>query len=262
MEFDETSGCFKRCFIAFDATISSFNFGSPILFLDGSFLKSRYKGNLLSTTSKDAEKGLFVVAFAVVVVEDEDNWTWFLRLLRKIIDVSRRIIFISDQNYGLLQGVRNVFPTADHAYCLNHLNRNLKEKLKGHHASFREMIVKKFKQCVYVSSKIVFHDRLQELLSMGGDRVVSFIDEAPACNWANAYFMGKRYGEMSLNAAESFNSQIYEFCSLPITNMIDMIRLKLMNQLSFRREDSSTWTTFLCPLMEKKIQESLWESCA
>ncbi|XP_038678413.1 uncharacterized protein LOC119979862 [Tripterygium wilfordii] len=256
MEFDETSGCFKRCFVAFDLTIFGFNFCRPILFLDGTFLKSSYKGNLLSATSKDGEQGLFVVAFVVVVAEDEDNWTWFLRLLRKIVDVSRRITFISDRNYGLLQGVRNIFPATTHAYCLNHLNRTLKDKLKGHHASFREMIVKKFKQCVYVLSKIAFHDRLQELLSMGGDRVASFIDEAPACNWANVYFMGKRYSEMSSNAAESFNSQIFEFRSLPITNMIDMIRLKLMNQMSFRREDSYTWTTFLCPSMEKKIQES------
>ncbi|XP_038717308.1 uncharacterized protein LOC120010599 [Tripterygium wilfordii] len=219
MEFDETSGCFKRCFVAFDATISYFNFCRPILFLDGTFLKSRYKGNILSAT----KQSLFMVAFVVVVAEGEDNWTWFLRLLRKIVGVSRRITFISDRNYRLLQGVRNVFPAVERAYYLNHLNRNLKDKLKGHHASFREMIVKKFKQCAYVPSKTEFHDRLQELLSMDGDRVASFIDEAHVCNWTNAYFMGKRYGEMSSNAAKSFNSQISEFRSLPITNMIDMI---------------------------------------
>ncbi|KAL2531243.1 putative transcription factor interactor and regulator CCHC(Zn) family [Abeliophyllum distichum] len=43
---------------------------------------------------------------------------------------------------------------------------------------------------------------------------------------------------MSSNAAESFNAWIVDCRSLPITRMVDMLRIKLMNMFVMRRTDS------------------------
>ncbi|KAL7179081.1 hypothetical protein ACSBR1_042455 [Camellia fascicularis] len=68
---------------------------------------------------------------------------------------------------------------------------------------------------------------------------------------------GKRYGEMSSNAVESYNNWIGGARELPITCMVDMIRVQIMTQLSNRRAESKRWTTKLCPVMEKKLVDSL-----
>lgn len=46
--------------------------------------------------------------------------------------------------------------------------------------------------------------------------------------WSNAYFKGRRYGEMCSNAAESFNSGIREARHVPITKMVDMTGVKII----------------------------------
>ncbi|XP_028095032.1 uncharacterized protein LOC114295048 [Camellia sinensis] len=63
-------------FISFRACIDGFNHCRPLLFLDGTFLKGRFKGNLLAATAKKANQGLFPVAFAIVDSENSTNWEW------------------------------------------------------------------------------------------------------------------------------------------------------------------------------------------
>ncbi|XP_028103472.1 uncharacterized protein LOC114302619 [Camellia sinensis] len=91
----------------------------------------------------------------------------------------------------------------------------------------------------------------------GNDRVDSMLDDLQNDKWANAFFKVKQYGEMPSNAAESYNNWICGACELPITCMVDMIRVQIMTQLSNRRVESKKWTTKLCPIMEKKFVDSL-----
>ncbi|KAL7229589.1 hypothetical protein ACSBR2_008150 [Camellia fascicularis] len=53
LDVDESSGCFRRLFVAFHGCLYGFQFCHPLLFVDGTFLKGRYKGHFLATTSKD-----------------------------------------------------------------------------------------------------------------------------------------------------------------------------------------------------------------
>ncbi|KAL7263991.1 hypothetical protein ACSBR1_002028 [Camellia fascicularis] len=58
LEFDQKSGRFVRYFISFCVCINGFNHCRPLLFLDGTFLKGRLKGNLLAATAKDGNQGV------------------------------------------------------------------------------------------------------------------------------------------------------------------------------------------------------------
>ncbi|KAL7215301.1 hypothetical protein ACSBR1_027465 [Camellia fascicularis] len=72
LDFEQQTGRFVRYFISFRVCIDGFNNCRPLLFLDGTFLKGRFKGTLLAATAKDRNKGLFPVAFAIV--DSENTW--------------------------------------------------------------------------------------------------------------------------------------------------------------------------------------------
>ncbi|KAL7250236.1 hypothetical protein ACSBR1_012268 [Camellia fascicularis] len=82
--------------ISFKACIHRFKHCRPLLFLDGTFLKRRFKGNSLAATTKDGNRGLFSIAFVIVGSENTTNWSWCLQHLRSALDEDRTLTFISD----------------------------------------------------------------------------------------------------------------------------------------------------------------------
>lgn len=53
-----------------------------IIGLDGCFLKGVCKGQLLCAVGRDGNNQMFPIAWAVVSVENKENWGWFLNLLK------------------------------------------------------------------------------------------------------------------------------------------------------------------------------------
>jgi len=45
------------------------------------FLKWDVKGHLLAVVGRDGDKRIVPIAWAVVEIENNDNWDWFLRQL-------------------------------------------------------------------------------------------------------------------------------------------------------------------------------------
>ncbi|XP_028058703.1 uncharacterized protein LOC114262537 [Camellia sinensis] len=192
IDYDVSSQQFRCFFVSFAACISGFNSCRPLLFLDGTFLKGKYKGQLLAATAKDGNNGLFPVAFAVVDSETMANWSWFLHELGKVVDGNRQITFNSDRNLGL------------------------------------DYLVSSLGDCAYEPTVVGFHEKLAKLKEEGKQRAHDFFKDLAPEHWANSYFRGMRYGEMTSNAAESFNNWIKEARNLPITQMVDTIRTQLM----------------------------------
>ena len=58
MEFNPVSRNFVRLFVAFHACIQGFNFCRPVLFLDATFLKGKYRGSMLAASAKDGNEGM------------------------------------------------------------------------------------------------------------------------------------------------------------------------------------------------------------
>ena len=71
-----------------------------IIALDGCFLKKPYVGEILTAVGRDANNHIFPVAWAVVNVENKDNWSWFLDLLRDDLDMptGKGLTLMSDQH--------------------------------------------------------------------------------------------------------------------------------------------------------------------
>ena len=78
-------GKFQQIFVAYGCSIAGFLNGCrPILFLDACFLSGPYPGNVFCASAYDADDGLYSVAYAVVPLENGEDWLWFLQNLKAL----------------------------------------------------------------------------------------------------------------------------------------------------------------------------------
>ncbi|BFG27154.1 hypothetical protein CerSpe_134280 [Prunus speciosa] len=257
LDCGEDGSRFQRIFICFKASIDGFRWCRPMLFIDGTFVTNKYKGTLLGATAKNGNKEVFPFAFAIVSGETVDNWRWFLqRISEVLVDEGRQLTFISDRHGAIIDAVRTVFPSSPHGFCLYHLKDNLKKKYPHSvGSSFKDHILWLFCKLLYAPTVEEYQERLKKLRDDGGATIIDkFLADLPVQNFANAYFPGKRYGEVSNALSESFNSWIKEVRRLPIYELIDTIRIKMMEMISRRKLASEKWCSVLCPVIEDELK--------
>ena len=68
LDVDESSGCFRRLFVAFHGSLYGFQFCRPLLFVDGTFFKGCYKGHLLAAILKDGNQDIYLFVVSIVLV--------------------------------------------------------------------------------------------------------------------------------------------------------------------------------------------------
>ncbi|KAH7835659.1 hypothetical protein Vadar_028470 [Vaccinium darrowii] len=165
------------------------------------------------TETRYLTSGLFPLAFAIVGAENDDNWLWFLGILKSVLS-PRPITFITDRNHG-------------HGLI------------------------------IYAPSVASYNVCVTKFCDHGGAKAKTFLASVPKEHWKNAYFKGKQYGEMSSSAIESFNNWVLEARRMPVMNLIDCLRSKIMVQMSKRREDSATWISEIGPVMDAKLKKRI-----
>ena len=92
---------FKRFYVGFKAFRDGWSRGCRrVIGLDGSFLKGQVKGEILTAIGRDADNHVYPIAWAVVNVENKDNWTWFIDNLVADLDLGagNGLVVISDQH--------------------------------------------------------------------------------------------------------------------------------------------------------------------
>ncbi|KAM0895583.1 hypothetical protein ACQ4PT_023754 [Festuca glaucescens] len=120
VSLDENSR-FKRCYMCLEASKKGFLQGCrPMIFLDGCFIKTRYRGQLLAEVGVDPNDCIFPIAVAAVEVEDTANWTWFLDTLKADLGIENIAPWtvMSNKQKGLINDVKDVFPDSEHRYIL------------------------------------------------------------------------------------------------------------------------------------------------
>ncbi|XP_020426572.1 uncharacterized protein LOC109950842 [Prunus persica] len=222
LDCGEDGSRFQRIFICFKASIVGFRWCRPMLFIDGTFATNKYKGTFLSATAKNGNKEVFAFAFAIVSGETVDNWRSFLqRIFEVLVDEGRLLTFISDRHGAIIDAVRTVFPASAHGFCLYHLKENLEKKyLHSVGSSFKDHILWLFSKLLYAPTVEEYQDTLKKLRDDGGSTIIDkILVDLPIQNFANAFFPGKRYGEVSNALSESFNSWVKDVIEDELENL-------------------------------------------
>ncbi|KAJ7977808.1 Protein FAR1-RELATED SEQUENCE like [Quillaja saponaria] len=247
---------FHRLFVSFHASLFGFEQGCrPLVFLDSIPLKSKYQGTLLAATAADGDDGVLPVAFAIVDAESDDNWRWFLLQLRSALSTSCPITFVADRQKGLRESISEIFTGSFHGYCLRYLTEQLIRDLKGQFShEVKRLMIEDLYAAAYAATPETFQRSTESIKSISIEAYNWIIQSEPH-KWANSFFQGARYNHMTSNFGELFYSWASDAHELPITQMVDVIRGKIMELIFTRKTESDQWLTRLTPSAEEKLKK-------
>lgn len=248
---------FQRLFLSFHPLIYGFENGCrPILFLDSTSLKSKYQETFLAATSLDGDDGLFPVAFAIVDVESDNNWQWFLEELKCTFSNSRQLTFVFDREKRLNKVVPHVFENAYCGYSIPHLIDSFKGSLKGpFHGDGKGSLPISFIGAAH-AVRVDGFKKFTEQIKRVSLSAYGWVMEIEPEHWANAYFKGELYNHCTLlNGENLYSTWIEEARELPIVQKINALCCKTMDLLNTRRMDMSKWCSRLTPSKELKIKD-------
>jgi MULE transposase domain/SWIM zinc finger len=200
---------------------------------------------------------LFPLAYAVVDAENNDNWLWFLQMVRRVIEGHtpdflhpKKLTFLSDRQKGLLEAVENVFPDSPHGYCLKHLEECFRKAFKN--ADLCSLLWK----AARATTQKDFDKAIQDMNGINPLAFQWLQANADPVHWAEIYFEGRRYSHLTSNISESLNSWLLRARELPILAMLETIRHQLMQWYANRRHLEDRTQGLVVAKIAKRIQDS------
>ncbi|KAL0825439.1 hypothetical protein Bca101_049116 [Brassica carinata] len=110
--------------------LERYQFTRKVVVVDGTSLKGKFGGCLLTASAQDRNFQVFPLAFAVVDSENDDAWEWFFQKLQNFVYDVLGLVFISDRHASIYSGLRKVYHHAHHVACVVYLWRNIKATFK------------------------------------------------------------------------------------------------------------------------------------
>nr|XP_016515956.1 PREDICTED: protein FAR1-RELATED SEQUENCE 8-like [Nicotiana tabacum] len=190
---------FAYMFFAPAASIVGWCYCRPVIAVDAIFLKSKYRGVLFVVVSKDANNQIFPLSFGVVDSENNDAYIWFFGEMRKAIQVRRELVFLSDRNQSIANGIRKVYPEAHHGIRLYHFEKHLKQRRA------KATVINLFQSAARSYKREDFNQLMSQIKSVDKKTYNYIIEELPE-RWARSWFLRRRYDMLTTNMVESMNS--------------------------------------------------------
>ncbi|KAF6175782.1 hypothetical protein GIB67_035909 [Kingdonia uniflora] len=123
---------FTRSFWCFGSPKKTYKLFRPVVVIDGTFLKERYRGTLLIAITIDPSNHIFPLAFLITDSKTTESWTYFLEMFEfNFHGYDTRFVVTFDRNAGIINVVPKVFSFAIHTFCASHISNNLKTTLES-----------------------------------------------------------------------------------------------------------------------------------
>ncbi|KAH0672563.1 hypothetical protein KY290_024791 [Solanum tuberosum] len=187
LSLDE-NGRFKYFFVSYATWITGFQEMRKVIAVDGTFLRSKYKGVLLSAVAEDAKNHIFPVAFCVVDKECDASYEYVLQNMRSFVDDTDELCIISDR-----------------------------------HPSIRKMVVSHFYEAAKAYDRCEFNDHFNQIRALVPKAVKTF-ECIRFHTWSRPFCPGNRYSIMTSNIAESVNAMFDVEREFPIIALFDEIK--------------------------------------
>ena len=196
-------------FMAFGASIKGWSHCRPVISVDATFLRSKFRGTLFIASAMDADNHIFPLGFGIGDSENDSSWPWFFERLKRAIGTRPDLVIISDRNPSIRKAISIVYLEAEHVYYMYHLLNNLKTKIKfvGND--------KLFERCAKAYLKSDFDELMRQMVEIKLAIHEYLSVDVGYPRWARCYASRRRYTTMTSNISESMNSALDDARSLP-----------------------------------------------
>nr|KAJ0184576.1 hypothetical protein LSAT_V11C900472230 [Lactuca sativa] len=223
-----TSRCFKRIYVCLGGMKKGFKAClRDFLGLDGAHMKGPYPGQILTAVGLDSNNGIYPLAYAIVEIENCESWKWFLECLGDDLDLHAmsNFTFVSDRQKGLLQAVSQLFPCAEHRFCLRHIHENMKKQWR----------TKEYKDHLWdcaTATTVPEFNHFMHQFSLYDKSAYEWLKSIPPQHWAKSHFTGRATTDMLLNnLCEVFNGKLVDGRDKPIISCLEFIREYMMKRI-------------------------------
>ncbi|XP_072066818.1 uncharacterized protein [Arachis hypogaea] len=196
----ENPPLFDRFYVCLDACKAGCR---PLIGLDGAFLKTLHGGQILTACGQDANNHIFVIAYAIVSVENKDNWQWFLELLHSDLGDYRQ-----------------------HKWCF------ISDMHKWGSCELKDLVW----ECARSRTTTKF-DRNMRRVKLINEKAWQYLDKWPKEAWTKAHYSEvPKVDNIYNNACESFNAKIKHEKSKPILTLAEEVRKIIMKSMVDNRK--------------------------
>ncbi|XP_047250141.1 uncharacterized protein LOC107876944 [Capsicum annuum] len=214
---------FLYVFVALSTSIRGWRYCMPTIVVDGTFLKSAYKGTVLSASVLDAAGHILLLAYAVVDSENDTSWEWFFRMFNTTFGEREGMCIVSDRHDNILK-----------AAALNNIKGRFKKSKKQLKGLFFTMAR------TYIKADF---NRLMEDINKVDNRVKEYLFDIGYEKWSIAHAHVNRLMFMTSNIAESLNSANRDARDLPIKKFLQfMMDLVIRWNNEHRQHSEATFT--------------------
>ncbi|XP_022551907.1 uncharacterized protein LOC111202930 isoform X1 [Brassica napus] len=233
---------FKYMFLPFGASAKGYGCMRKVVVVDGTHLKGKYNGCLLTTSAHDANYQIFPIAFGIVDNENDQLWSWFFQKLTDVVLYGYDLVFVSDIHNSIYAGLHKVYPMAKHYACVVSMFK------KKHLAYLVSKAARAYRVCD-------FYKHFNEI-KMIDINCADYLIRIGLEHWARSHSSGMRYNIMTSNVAESLNAALSEAMEYPIVALVEYIRGMLMRWFLVRRESSDMCGGLVTPKVDELISRN------
>ena len=244
---------FKYFFMAFGVSIRGFRYMRKVISIDGTHLKSEYKGHMLIATAQDGNFQIYPIAWGIVDSENNASWEWFLTNLRGQVPDTDDLVFVSDRHKSIESALAKIYERAHHGACKRHLGQNIITKFKC------PGLLKLFEDTADAYRMSEFKTLFEEL-SQKNSCVAQYLENVKFERWSRAHFNGDRYNIMTTNNSESLNATFNAAREWPIIHLLETIRITISTWFHERRTEIENWSTPLTFHAEAMMRNNFMES--
>ncbi|XP_060202735.1 protein FAR1-RELATED SEQUENCE 4-like [Lycium barbarum] len=118
---------FKYAFFAYGASIEGWKHCRPVMMVNATFLKSKYRGVLMIAVAKDGNNNIFPLAFGIADSENNESYRWFFRHVKKVFGTRKDLSILSDRHASIATAIKELYPDTKHGICIYHMEKNLQK---------------------------------------------------------------------------------------------------------------------------------------
>ncbi|XP_019257615.1 PREDICTED: uncharacterized protein LOC109235818 [Nicotiana attenuata] len=214
--------CFLYAFVALCTSISGWQHCRPVVVVDGTFLKSAYRGIILTASTMDVAGTILPLAYAVVDSENNASWKWFFEQFKQAYGERPSMCVVSDRNESIMKSTSIVYPGMPHYSCMWLIWTNIRSKFKKGHLQLHELYFAT--AGAYTLDK--FNERMSKIEEID-PRVKSYLYDIGYHRWSRVHATVNRTWTMTSNIAESLNAVTKYARKLPIFDLLEYMRTLL-----------------------------------